>query len=63
MTEYFPDENDEDDATFIVSSFKILRYSGWEQTRARGGGGASKLALALKRPLFSVTLETSRVSY
>ena len=33
MTEYFPEEKDDEDATFIVSSFKILNV------RADGGGG------------------------
>lgn len=32
MTEYFPEEKEDEDATFIVSSFKILHAEG-------GGGG------------------------
>lgn len=27
MTEYFPEEKEDEDATFIVSSFKILRVN------------------------------------
>ena len=36
MTEYFPEEKEDEDATFIVSSFKIL-----QSTPTSGGGEGS----------------------